>query len=157
MRAVDPCGTFRGLEWCWSGDEGGLTDSIFLGEDIEGVLGDLPNPTGAARRVDGAPNVLKGLPIPAAPVCPAVEVLRCNLRPCGVGRAAVSCPVPALDPCLCRRACWKAKVAPFCTGKAVGCAAPPSSSLNGFGVGRAPAKSSSVVNDADEARPPSLE
>lgn len=41
-------------------------------------------------------------------------------------------PDSAEDPCLFSNACWKAAVAPFCMGKAVGCAF---DSLNGLAVG----------------------
>lgn len=143
--AVDePAGTLRGLEWTWSGEDGGLTDSIFLGEDMDGVRGDFPSGSGPVKRAEGAPKVctlwLLG------------TELFCNvLLPWGVGRAAVNWPVPALLPCRCISACWKARVAPFCTGNAVGCA---SSKANGLGVRAAGSFAGDAVTaDGASSRP----
>lgn len=130
--------------WWWSGDEGGLTDSIFRGEDMEGVLGDLGM---RCTLPDGALCLLVLLLLSPGK-CSGVLSLPRGVGRSGVGggimkfaaadvNEGVAAPPAVLRPdrwlpllpfaelCRCRSACWNPSEAPFWMGKAVGCPPPP--------------------------------
>jgi hypothetical protein len=131
----------------WSGDEGGLTDSILRGEEMEGVLGDLGGsctPYGALCRFIESGGCAEVDALDAflfsAPALPSG--IRSGVAS-GSWKKGVADPslmafrsCPPIELCRCRRACWNPADAPFWTGKAVGWAL---ASLNGLAVGSAAA------------------